>query len=692
VSEPAVRKERGGLSLSDHLDALRAPELKEVYAFWSGAEAPDLPKRELARQMADAMSDEGTVYRRVRTLTRKVLDVLLLLLRRSDYKSDLPGLFRRVPGEEQVALEYHEAEAGLRALLRRGFVAESPDRSFATHGRSLYAVPVELGDILASLFREETRTVRSVFSLAGCLASFGATERRALTQRFPALSVVPGPDDVRAVLGLAGGPGRVADVEPEALRSLVERTLLEGGILLRADAASRNGQVPAWERKTWARALETAGAGTVARLSLAEYGISCEDEALILFHEVVEDVLRRRAPEEPDCDEVLKSGGDLVADLSAFLARVKRTPIRLTREGEVHRAAERRISEGFVFRESGVAGASEVWAQIRGAADHLGLVAPDREGFLACRDEADRFAALSLDEKVTGLWRLALEGPGPRGRSLHLIELRAIVADLLKEEPSRWWPGDSLFVVARLRYLASLESRRIKDRYRDRHFTAFASARESPADLLADLKGSWLRTLHLLGIVDVAMQGDRPVAIRLSSLGGRVLGATPAAQAADTAGASRPILATPDFEVVVLPEGDVADVVHRLDGFAQRVRTGDVVHFRFTRESIEAATAEGRKVEDLIAFLTARARGPIPQNVVVSLRDWAAGVAFAVLERGIVLRVVSKETLDRVLAVVGVKALLVRRLSDTEALLREEPRDRKTIADLRSEGVYLEGP
>ena len=142
-------------------------------------EAPDLPKRELARQMADAMSDEGTIYRRVRTLTRKVLDVLLLLLRRSDYKSDLPGLFRRVPGEEQVALEYHEAEAGLRALLRRGFVAESPDRSFATHGRSLYAVPVELGDILASLFREETRTVLRVANAEHAHAFVGADEHAA---------------------------------------------------------------------------------------------------------------------------------------------------------------------------------------------------------------------------------------------------------------------------------------------------------------------------------------------------------------------------------------------------------------------------------------------------------------------------------------------------------------------------------
>ena len=72
---------KAAVRLVDHLDALRVIDLREVYAFWSGGDAPDLPKRELARQVHEAMADEGTVYRRVRTLTRKVLDMLLLLLR-----------------------------------------------------------------------------------------------------------------------------------------------------------------------------------------------------------------------------------------------------------------------------------------------------------------------------------------------------------------------------------------------------------------------------------------------------------------------------------------------------------------------------------------------------------------------------------------------------------------------------------
>lgn len=277
-------------------------------------------------------------------------------------------------------------------------------------------------------------------------------------------------------------------------------------------------------------------------------------------------------------------------------------------------------------------------------------------------------------------------GPGPRGRSLHLCELRKVVADLLVEEPGRWWAGDSLFVVARLRYLASLDARRIRERHRDRHFAAFDAVREGLPELLADLATTWRRTLHLLGMVDVAVRAGRFASLRLSSLGARVLGVAPA-----EASASRPLLVTPDFEVVVLPEGDVSDCVHRLSGFAVRVRSGDVVHFRFTRESVEGAVAEGRDVEELLAWLAERARGPVPGNVATSLKTWAAGVTFGTLERGVVLRLGKPEALDRVLAMAGMAPLLVRRLSPTEALLREEPSDRRLLAALRADGIVLNG-
>lgn len=680
-----TRRERGALRLLEHLDAVKVQDLRDVYAFWSGGEPPELPRREMVRQLAEVMGDESTVYRRVRSLTRKVLEVLRILLRRAEYRSDLPGLFRRGPGEEQVGLDYGEAEGALKALVRRGFVAEAVERNGATSGRAVYAVPLELGELLTSVFREETRTPRAVFSLAGWAGGLGATERRALAGRFPRLAVEPAADDVAAFLLDGGAAARLAAVEPPELRGLCERALArDGGVLLRAELGAKDG--PAWDRRAMARALEVAAVGTVARLSLSDYGIACDDDALVLFHEVVEDALRRDRSDEPDADEVMRPGGDLAADLATFLSEVRRAPVRVTREGEVHKAAQRRIEEAFVFPESVAASRADAWALVRSSADHLGLVAADREGYLACRDEADRFAALPLDAQVASMYRLALEAPGPRGRSLHLCELRKVVADLLVEEPGRWWAGDSLFVVARLRYLASLDARRIRERHRDRHFAAFDAVREGLPELLADLATTWRRTLHLLGMVDVAVRAGRFASLRLSSLGARVLGVAPA-----EASASRPLLVTPDFEVVVLPEGDVSDCVHRLSGFAVRVRSGDVVHFRFTRESVEGAVAEGRDVEELLAWLAERARGPVPGNVATSLKTWAAGVTFGTLERGVVLRLGKPEALDRVLAMAGMAPLLVRRLSPTEALLREEPSDRRLLAALRADGIVLNG-
>jgi hypothetical protein len=681
----AARRERGGLRLEDHLDAIRPEDLADVWSFWSGGDAPELPRREVVRQLAEVMADESTVYRRVRTLTRKVLDVLLVVLKRADYRSDLPGLFRRVPGEEPLSLEYGEAEGALKALVRRGFLAETVDRSGSVQGRAVYAAPLELGDLLSNLFREESRSVRSVFSLAGWAGSLGATARRSLSARFPGLALEPTAQDAAVLLSPAGPGARLEALDPPPLRALVARALDAGGILLRADATAA--ESAAWERRASARRLETAGLGTVARLSLGDYGLSCDDEALVVFHEVVEDVLRRRSTAEPDADEVVRPGGDLVADLSSFLGEVARGPVRVTREGDVHKAAQRRIEDGFVFRASPLASRADVWTMIRAAADRLGLVHVDAEGFLAVRDEADRFGALPLDAQVSSLYRLALDAPGPRGRSLHLCEMRRIVGELLAEDPSRWWPDDSLFVVARLRYLATLDARRIRDRHRDRHFSAFDAVRETLPQLLADLAGSWKRSLHLLGVVDVAARDGRAVAVRLSPLGARLLGVA----AVDDA-AGRPLLVTPDFEVVVLPEGDVADCVHRLGAFAQRERSGDVVHFRFTKASIEAAAAAGRDVKELLAWLAERARGPVPKNVATTLVDWAAGVAFGTLERGVVLRVEKPQALDAVLAVEGVRALLVRRLSPTEALLRDEIRDRRVLAAVRAEGVVLEGP
>ena len=152
------------------------------------------------------------------------------------------------------------------------------------------------------------------------------------------------------------------------------------------------------------------------------------------------------------------------------------------------------------------------------------------------------------------------------------------------------------------------------------------------------------------------------------------------------------MLVNPDFEILVLPEGDVSDVIHTLDAFAQRVKTEDVVHFQLTKESIEAAVGAGRSVEKFLTFLQARARGEVPQNVIYSINSWAGAVTFATLERGVVLKTSDEVALERILNYPEMQALVVRRLGGGEVLLKDAPTDRELLAAMRERGIEVQGP
>ena len=683
----AKRNKSAGIPIKKHLEAVRVAELKDVYAFWAGGDPPQGTKKDLVKQVSTLMAEEGTVYRRVRTLTRKVLDVLLLLLRREHFASDLPGLFQRLPGEDAVQLEYHEAEAGIKALIRRGFLAEVSDKGLHGNGRKVFTVPEELGTLLTSLFREETRTVASVFCLSEHAATITAKERAALRQEHPELPVAPGPDDASIVMGEGGTPALVRPL-PKALRGVVNYILeRHWGVCTRA-GWSKRGKLKStrWNREAWSAELERRGIGTVARISLKNYGIALDDDVFVVFEELLADHVARLAGEEFAPDQILRAGCDVVADLGGYLEHVRRNPVRLSREGAVYKAGRRKIQSGFVFQESVLAGPAEIWLFVHRAAEHLGLVAPDGEGFLELSASADTYRDLPLEEKTQELYRLALEQPGPRGRSLHQHELRTVVSDLLREHPERWWRGRSLAAMARHRYLATLDERGIKDRHRDRFFSAYFSGKETIEDLLGELHGHWLSQLYMLGMLDIGIADERPFACRLSALGARVLGA----EQPNLETGLEPVVVNPDFEVLVLPEGDVTDVIHTLDGWAQRVKSGNVTHFRLNREAVEAAVGRGREVEEFVSFLQARARGDVPQNVLYSIRSWAGGVSFATLEKGVLLRAGDEAALDRILAVPEMQELLSARLAPDIAFLKAAPTDKKLLAALREKGVEFQ--
>ena len=65
---------------------------------------------------------------------------------------------------------------------------------------------------------------------------------------------------------------------------------------------------------------------------------------------------------------------------------------------------------------------------------------------------------------------------------------------------------------------------------------------------------------------------------------------------------------------------------------------------------------------------------------------------FATLEKGIVLKVEDEAALERILKVPEMEKRLIRRLGESEALLKDQPLDRRLKASFRSQGIHIQGP
>ena len=191
----------------------------------------------------------------------------------------------------------------------------------------------------------------------------------------------------------------------------------------------------------------------------------------------------------------------------------------------------------------------------------------------------------------------------------------------------------------------------------------------------------WVRRrLHLLGIVDIGTQDGHPVSLRLSRLGASLLSAAPAQSAT---GARSTLVVNPDFEILLFPESDSPELVHRLDRFSLRTASDRLFRFQLSEDSVRTAIGDGMGISEIISVLSERCRVSLPQNVLFSLRDWGdrAGVLFLEEPRRIVAR--KAATLARLKAHVRVRelteedqggALRIRetvRIQDFKELLRD---------------------
>jgi hypothetical protein len=652
------------LKLRQHLDAATTTELEEFLRFWSPHEKQTDGRTELVGELERLMSDENVVYAKVDLLSEKVRAVLLQLLKKLHYTCDLQGLFRGIDGLE---MEYYEAEAALTALARRGFVRMSRAHEWLHYGRSAYAIPHETALVMRGL---------------------AGTDRRPLAHIFVHESFRPSTVEAagnEAYAPLPKSVGAAIESLPDAPLRTIATHVIEryGGILMRHEFADVFGpRRIRWNSARFLKEFGRRGLGTVGHLDLRTKGIGIDDDALLFFREVVDNYISEWREQPASHDLVLTAHGDLMSDVRTALQQVKEAAVKVAKEGAVYKAARARIAERLQFSRQPLLDRDEVAERVLAIARGLGLAESNGEGRLEITEKGEAWMARPLLDKVADAYDLLREDGTQTLRSRHLRRLHEILVEILTsdaESPQQWWPGASLALVARNRYLLELE----KDDSPSHH-APLTISHAALTELGRAAQDRLVRDLFGLGLVDVALRGTEAVGVRLSRLGLRLLRNEPSRPPANP-----PLVVNPDFELLVLPEGDVDELLHALDRIAVRERTGEVVHYRLDRERIERVAVEGDAADDTIDFLTAHCRAELPQNVVYSIRSWSGNVRLATLERGVLFVANDPTVVEAICNHPELKDCVERVINPTTLFFNGDVMERQIAQELKSLGIHV---
>jgi hypothetical protein len=666
----------------DAVAAVAESDLPELFRFWAGKGSARIPAdgQAVREQVLEWMSEPSLVESRVAALGKRLSALLDLHLGSVRYQA---GLLDLLNSRSLAYLSRYDLEAGLSMLVRHGLLVEMRGED---RGERSFAVPVDLGDAIHRQRRAKRRGVFDLFTLRGHL------DRR---YEDPSRSSRTPPSRLRELYKMyANEAAAVARVErlEAPLRALVEKTILEFGGILPRGLFERLETGLAWDGRRWRGMLEESLLGTVERVELGRYGIQHNDETLIVFNEVALAWLRRVAvPGDPDRPyEESEHGVDLVSNLTRFIGFILDHDVRFTVRGEIFKTTEKRIQEELIPNPGRELSREAVLTFIYGFARHARLIESTGERTFALTAAGREWEPRDLEAKLRALLEHATEERGLPGEPYHQVRMRRILLRLLKRvEPQVWY--DLMYVpfLARNTYLASLDELSVEECFAGR-FQAGTYAPMEDLQRMAWNLAAWVRQrLHLLGLVDLGYdRSGRPVAVRLTKTGARLLGIEDGAPAGVPRTGS--LVVTPDFEVVLFPTGDDAELIHDLDRFCVRERLDSVLHFRITEKTVHRALAEGMFLRRMVGTLEDHSRTPVPQNVLYSIRDWAAQAGLLRLSPDYVVHAENPEVARRFQQDPGVKAVLAAVIDERRSRMKAHGTPRRMQSLLRDLGFLVE--
>jgi len=688
-----VTSESTGIALLEFLDGRRLADLEAYYLFWIGSDPVPEDRKELVKRLHRRMRNLEAVRARMKFFSRSQREVLLAVLDADGHCVPKTAILQ---GTLTDAVKPYEVEVAIRTLLKRGVLAEVT----GAQGRmGTYCIPRELGEVLRRIHRAVDRAPRTLFSLAGFVDGL---KTDALTTLYGAqlapeegrdrgslVEALVHPDRIRA---------RLAALPDDRFRSFVETVILQfGGILTRSLFGRINASGLTWDVESFRALLEGHLLGTACHLNFEGFGIGLMEEGVVVFREVVDAVLVARRPEPGGTGRRINLGADVLSDIQRILSFLGRETVKVTQDRAIYKAVRKRILDDMILRETGRLTRDKVLDFLFEFMREKGFFRPGPSNVIRPTRDGARFVEADLHRQLQQVLKTVLATFPVEAGSFHQRTLMAIFLERFRGlEPERWIDPMELPFRARNAYLSELEERSVKEAFQAKYEYALNPPREDPFQMawrLNDLLCEWFL---LLGLVEAAVERERIVAIRVTPLGRRLLGpqaqrgAARRTREAPTAERAHPsIIVNPDFEVLVHPGPDTLEITYFLDRFAERLHADHHLHFRIDRERFQDMVGRGAKAERVIETLAAGSRTPLPENVVVTLRDWAEAVQFVDATEVLLLECDEPEALDRVEALREVKRAVHRRLGPTALSLYASKVTADLAETLRGMGVFL---
>ncbi len=623
----------------------------------------------------------------------------------------LGGVLERLPPQSSLVLEILQSRRGpateeqlqgtlpfevphlhglLQSLCHVGLVVQQP----GTRGQA-FVVPAEVASALVTLAKagqEPDPTVVDVETL---------------------LAVLPTPELQRLALrwGLAS-PETLLRTELSAAvrRALTDRETVRGVV----------GTLSPRERRLLAAVVNTDGraeAGALCdRLGLDELGLRADSRRLIELFLVRQCYVggqralfvplgiatQAQAADSGDAPSFVaevpgphigEEPYSLAWDLLGLLAYLRQADPPVTRL-PLSRAEARRLASCLGAPTPEAGNGSGRQAFLLSAALGLGLVSRDGER-LKPSPRAEEWENLSFPVHTIALYRWWLdterwrEGLRQSDRDLGgPIDLPAgptgHVAALRRCRVGRWYPVSRLLSALR------------KDRpllFRDRGEIAEARGSvglERIAQHWDRLDGRLARqvfstSLSWLGVVRLRQDDNNGGCFALTPLGAWLCGRSGSSSPALPAEASLAISANGEV-IVRWPDGPAVADLYR---FARRVQGSDVDHI-IAAGTIPMAIRQGLSARGIIELLGRH--GPVPQELVRSIRAWAPAVQRMRVRRAVLLEATDAKALTALLALPQYRGLRLRRLTDTVAVVGDEERFWASLERLGRDGFLVENP